>query len=150
MRARCDKCGARVDEPARCTNGHAQRVTDPVERLADLLAECLAERFVPALVAQAPLEPTTPGTLVSAAELARLTGMSQRWVYDHADELGVHKTGKGPRPRLRFDPGLALSKLSAHDTEETSTPATVPTPLAPALPAGVPLLPVRGEGGKSA
>jgi hypothetical protein len=145
MSVRCDTCGAPVNEPARCTNGHAQRVIDPLERLADLLAGRLAKRLVPTLVAQVRLEPTRPA-LVSAAELARLTGMSKRWVYDHSDELGAHRTGTGPRPRLRFDPVLAIANLTARDVEEGSAPATAPRPRAHTLPISVPLLPVRGEG----
>jgi hypothetical protein len=147
MSARCGKCGASVEEPARCRNGHAQPL-DTLARLAamtaeeidyDALAEKVAERlrqFIPDLVAQVPAE---PGTLVSAGELARSTDMSTRWVYDHQDELGVIRTGKGPRPRLRFDRDRALALLAAR-----GAPPEPARPQPPRrLPGSVPLLPVK-------
>jgi len=135
-----------VEDPARCSNGHAQPLDTPARLAAliaenvdlDVLADKVAERlrgFVPDLVAQVPAD---PGALVSAAELARLTGMSTRWVYDHKVELGAIRAGKGARPRLRFDPALARARLIARD-EETAAPAWRPPPRS----SSVPLLPVK-------
>lgn len=151
MSARCGQCGAAVGEPARCRNGHPQPL-DTLGRLAallgenvdyDLLADKVAERlrgFVPDLVAQVPAD---PDTLVSAAELARLTGMSTRWVYDHKQELGVIPAGKGARPRLRFDPALARARLAARDGEGEEPARAAPT--ARPLQGKVPLLDVKGR-----
>jgi len=66
---------------------------DGVETLAGRLAELMA-----------PEEPE-PGRepLLSAAEVAQWWGVDRRWVYEHAEELGVRRLGKGTRPRLRFE-----------------------------------------------
>jgi hypothetical protein len=42
--------------------------------------------------------------MLTAAEVSRLWGVSRRWVYEHAEALGVLRLGDGPKPRLRFDP----------------------------------------------
>ena len=147
MSTRCRRCGAPVDEPARCGNGHAQP-TDPYERMAELLGEnidydrlagLMAARvrgFVTDMVAQVP----EPGQLVDANTIARLTGMSQRWVYDHADELGAIKTGAGTRPRLRFDPGLVRARLDQRNGNAPESQAPPPRRLAANA-----LLPVKGK-----
>jgi hypothetical protein len=87
--------------------------------------------------------------LVSAGELAKLLGRSREWVYDHADELGGRRIGKGDRPRLWFDVDQALS---ARRTSEGS-----PLPESPAAPGGprhrrrrtpgsdAPMLPIGGR-----
>lgn len=49
----------------------------------------------------------------SAAEIARRWGVGRRWVYDHAEELGARRMGKGSRPRLRFDPAEVAERLGA-------------------------------------
>lgn len=49
--------------------------------------------------------------LVDAAELARMFGIERSWVYSHAIELGAVKLGDGPKPRLRFDPEIAVRVL---------------------------------------
>jgi hypothetical protein len=145
--ARCGKCGAPVEDPARCSNGHAQPLDTPARLAAligenidlDLLADKVAERlrgFVPDLVAQVPADPET---LVSARELARLTGMSTRWVYDHKQELGAIPAGNGARPRLRFDPGLARARLAGREEEGVKPARWEPPPRS----SSVPLLPVR-------
>lgn len=46
--------------------------------------------------------------LVDAAELARRFGIERSWVYSHAIELGAVKLGSGSKPRLRFDPKVAM------------------------------------------
>jgi len=119
MSARCGKCGAPVDEPARCSNGHAQP-RDTIDRLAelfgenidyDVLAEKVVERlhrFIPDLAAAAD---QTYGT-VDVASVARELGMSETWVYRHADELGAERRGNGPKARLRFDLERARAAFS--------------------------------------
>jgi hypothetical protein len=130
MSARCRRCGGPMDEPARCTNGHPQP-TDPYDRLAELLGEHInydrlaglvaarLRRFVSDLAAQAP----EPGQLVDANTIARLIGMSPRWVYDHADELGAIRAGDGTRPRLRFGPGLVRARLEQRNGSQPEPPA---------------------------
>ena len=74
---------------------------DGVEALARRLAELMA-----------PEEPE-PGRepLMSAAEVAEWWGVDRRWIYEHAEELGVRRLGKGIRPRLRFDPAEVAESL---------------------------------------
>ena len=97
------------------------------------LSEQVAE-----LAAQAP----EPGQLVDAHAISVLTGMSERWVYDHADDLGAIRAGGGVRPRLRFDPDLVRAKLAQRNGDVPSPQAPAPTPrrLPPAE-----LLPVKGR-----
>ena len=49
--------------------------------------------------------------LLSAAELAQMLGIERSWVYAHAIELGAVKLGEGKKPRLRFDPEVAVRVL---------------------------------------
>jgi hypothetical protein len=49
--------------------------------------------------------------LMSAAEVAEWWGVARRWIYEHADELGVRRLGSGIRPRLRFDPAEVAESL---------------------------------------
>jgi predicted DNA-binding transcriptional regulator AlpA len=46
---------------------------------------------------------------LDAQEVARRLGVSREWVYEHADELGGARIGRGPRPRLRF-PAPSLNR----------------------------------------
>jgi hypothetical protein len=82
--------------------GDALRL-DPesIEALACRLAELLVPRE----------EPKTRAQLITAEEVARWWGIGRRWVYDHADELGVRRLGGGRRPRLRFDPDEVAERL---------------------------------------
>ena len=82
------------------------------------------------------------------------------YVYSHADELGAlrlpsssrrRSPGSRAKPRLRFDPDLALERLSGCSAGRTSEPAEAPSPRAPrrrrppALGTNVELLPIRGR-----
>jgi hypothetical protein len=60
--------------------------------LLDMLADRLADRLAARL---SPVE--SPEALVDAREVARLTGKTRRWVYEHARELGGVPLGTGPR-----------------------------------------------------
>jgi hypothetical protein len=74
---------------------------ESIEALACRLAELLS-----------PGEPAqSRAQLITAEEVARWWGISRRWVYDHADELGAHRLGGGRRPRLRFDPDEVAERL---------------------------------------
>ena len=85
--------------------------------LLDTLADRLADRLAARLSAVEP-----PEALVDAREVARLTGKTRRWVYEHARELGAVPLGTGPRPRLGFSPDV-IAQLKA------VPPVSVPAPL---------------------
>jgi hypothetical protein len=82
----------------------------PLERLADLLAGLVAERLAPLLTSGTPAHQEG---LVDAHEIARRTGRSRWWVYEHAGELGAVRLGSGSRPRLGFWPSRADAYLQA-------------------------------------
>ena len=79
--------------------GEVRLDLESIEALAQRLAELLAPRE------------KAPGRLITAEEVARRWGVGRRWIYDHADELGAHRLGDGPRPRLRFDPDEIAERL---------------------------------------
>lgn len=88
--------------------------------------------------------------LVDAAELARMFGIERSWVYSHAIELGAVKLGKGPKPRLRFDPEVSarvLRKVGVEPAADSPARSGERANL-PQVGGGsvIPLLPVRGEG----
>src|SRR5882762_4457116 len=93
---------AREGPPTRLRRAAAELTPEAIEQIAQRVA---------ALLQQGPVdsEPTaaTSAQLVSASELAQRLGVTRAWVYDHARELGAIQLGGGPRPRLRFDPGVA-------------------------------------------
>lgn len=80
--------------------GEVRLDLESIEALAQRLAELLAPR-----------EAAAAGRLITAEEVAHRWGVGRRWVYDHADELGAHRLGAGPRPRLRFDPDEVAERL---------------------------------------
>lgn len=87
-------------------SGEVELSPRSIEALASRLAELLGDL------------PRNPGgqgegEMISAAEVARRWGVSRRWVYDHAEDLGAHRLGGGPRPRLRFDPREVADRLGA-------------------------------------
>lgn len=64
-----------------------------------------------------------PESLIDVAELARQTGLSRTWIYEHARELGAIRLGGGPRPRLRFNPDTVKRLL-----EREPPPRVEPAP----------------------
>ena len=81
---------------------------DDLERLAELVADRLAERLDGAQA----LGPTW----LTAAEVAARFRVDRAWVYQHADELGARRLGErgeGRRPRLRFDPQAVADRLGS-------------------------------------
>ena len=102
-----------------------------IEAIATRVAELLARRQV---------EPSTASPLVDAGELARRTGTSRAWIYQHARELGAIRLGDGPNARLRFPPdaverlpGSALRPPVATGVPK-GRPRSVPSVDAPLLP----------------
>ncbi len=79
---------------------------ESIEALASRLAELIdGASASPAKVGD--------GGMLSAAEVASCWGISRRWIYDHAEDLGALRLGGGPRPRLRFDPVEVADRLGA-------------------------------------
>jgi hypothetical protein len=72
--------------------------------------EAVAQR-VAELVSAAAAEPVLRPERITAEEVSRWWGVSRRWVYDHAEELGARRMGSGRRPRLRFDPDEVAERL---------------------------------------
>jgi hypothetical protein len=114
-------------------------------RLDPPTVEAIARRVVGLL-----REQERAGELIDAAELARRLGVERSWVYTHAIELGAVKLGQGPRPRLRFDPGLALARFRGGvGAAARSAPTKQPTRRDPSRGSteGSPrLLPIKGGG----
>lgn len=104
-------------------------------RLDDETVDRLAHRVVELLNPDDERPEETPpskdhddGRLLSPAQVAAWWNIDRKWIYDHADELGVLRLGTGPRPRLRFDPDkvrrrLALPK-SRGSQDHASSPRT--------------------------
>lgn len=88
------------------------------ERQLDLLAERIAEHLASRLHSPAP-----PETLIDASEVARITGKTRAWVYDHAGDLGAIRLGSGQRPRLGFFPARIYEHL-----EKVAEPTPQPPP----------------------
>jgi len=87
-------------------NGLLRLDPESIEALATRLAEILATG------PEAPSDNDEDG-MISAARVAELWEVQRRWVYEHRDDLGAVELGKGPRPRLRFDPEVVAERLGA-------------------------------------
>lgn len=87
---------------------------DGLLRLAPESIEALAARLAEILTAGPGSPPATDEDgMISAARVAELWEVQRRWVYEHRDDLGAVELGKGPRPRLRFDPEVVAERLGA-------------------------------------
>ncbi len=96
----------------------AEQASDPVHldprqvaEIADRVTDVIVERLVEAIKAERsiPQEHASVSWL-DAKAVADLLGVERDWVYEHADELGASRIGSGPRPRLRFPPGILDSR----------------------------------------
>lgn len=67
--------------------------------LDDASIEAIAKRVVELLRA----EGSSDAQMLDASGIAKRFGVSRHFVYEHAEELGAVRIGKGSRPRLRFD-----------------------------------------------
>jgi hypothetical protein len=112
---------------------------DDLDALADRVAERLAA-FLPALADAA----QQAHGKVDVATMARELGMSETWVYRHADELGVERRGSGPKARLRFDLERARAAFATTQREPPWAPPARPTRRARRARQSAELLPVRG------
>lgn len=88
---------------------------DGLLRLAPESIEALAARLAELLTTAVSEKPsgTDEDGMISAARVAELWEVQRRWVYERRDELGAVELGKGPRPRLRFDPEVVAERLGA-------------------------------------
>jgi hypothetical protein len=100
------------------------------------LVEAIAQRVAELLRQDMP----TPGALVDAQTLAGLLGVSRAHVYRNANKLGVQRLGDGERPRLRFDPAVALQ---AREQPGPPSPTSTQPRRRRQLRSTVPLLPIR-------
>ena len=91
-----------------------------LDRLADRLADRVLERLAPHLGGMS----GRPEGLISASEVARITGKTRRWVYDHAGDLGAVPLGSGPQPRLGFHPARVRQYLD----QSVANPPPLPMP----------------------
>jgi hypothetical protein len=121
-----------VEETARAASLDSASIEAIARRVAELLEHPFAGR---------------PGmsVLIDAGELARRTGISRAWIYQHAHELGAIRLGHGPKARLRFrietveqllEPATQTSAGSgAHRRRREQSPPSG---------AEAPLIPIRG------
>jgi len=87
-------------------------VPDEMHLSADSI-EALASRLAEFLGGASPAVRGGSEEMLDAAEVGRRWGISRRWIYDHADDVGAMRMGGGPRPRLRFDPAEVAERLGA-------------------------------------
>jgi hypothetical protein len=137
------------DRPRPHSNGPSRSVVAlrAAEDLLDALADRVAERLVVRLEG---LTPAPFEELVDAREIARVTGRSRGWVYEHASELGAVRLGAGPRPRLAFSPTRVAAHVQAASEPRTPTPLPIhPQPRqrrrAGRTSTSVELLPIHGR-----
>ena len=106
--------------------------------------EAIADRVVELLRERSPGGGAPSGSLVDAATLARLLGVSRATVYANADQLGAIRLGAGKRARLRFDPARLTARRGTREPTMTPDRATnrVSRSTRPAH-AHAPLLPIR-------
>lgn len=67
-----------------------------------------------------------PEGLISASEVARMTGRSHHWVYDHAGDLDAVPLGSGSKPRLGFHPARVRQYLDRSVANPPPLPMPVP------------------------
>lgn len=58
--------------------------------------------------------------LLTATQVSAWWGLTRRWIYLHAEELGAIPIGNGKRPRLRFDAEKVIQRLGRQPNRELS------------------------------
>ena len=94
--------------------------------IAELSAQCIeaiATRVIELLDEHAQ-HALHPESLVNVGELARRTGLSRTWIYEHSRELGAIRLGGGPRARLRFNPDTVKRLLEREAPQPKAAPPT--------------------------
>ncbi len=78
---------------------------------------------------------------IDAAEVARRFDVSRDYVYEHADELGAVRLGKGSRPRLKFDVKKVTERFGSIQSSEPQRENRS----AVRRPSTAMLLPIKGD-----
>jgi hypothetical protein len=119
----------------------------------DALADRIAERL---RAADSASRPSVAPRLVDARAVAQAIGISRDAVYAHADQLGGHRVGDGPRGRLRFDLDQALAAWTSRSESGRSRQDKAPAQgrisrrvRSPRMGSGAELLPIRGSASTS-
>jgi hypothetical protein len=84
--------------------------------------EQIAQRVVELLGAQA----REPFRLLDTEAVARMLGVSEEWVRDHAAELGAVRIGDGPKGALRFDVARIRGALESRRLHRPRVPQRRP------------------------
>lgn len=113
----------------------------PGTRLDEASVEAVARRVVELLLG----EELPTGELVDAAEIARRFSISADYVYRNADQLGCIRLGTGSRPRLRFDPAIARSRIEQEKVRDAEAKEHRRKPRSVRRAASNDLLPIKGE-----
>jgi hypothetical protein len=78
-----------------------------IEEIADRVSDAIVQRVVEAIRAEGIMQQGHASMAwLDAKAVAQLLAVDRDWVYEHADELGASRIGRGPRPRLRFPPDV--------------------------------------------
>lgn len=111
-------------------------------RLDDFSVTAIAERVVELL-----RDEGVAVDLINAGEVARRFGVSRDYVYEHAEELGAVRLGKGTRGRLRFDPSTVGERLGSRAvrTAESQPQQEKQRAVRRTQPDSGNLLPIKGE-----
>jgi hypothetical protein len=142
----CDGCGERYIEPAPEPKP-AKPDPLPQRKLLHVVIRQQQEliRRLDALERAAHAE----DELVDVAEMARRTGRSRDWLYDHADELGAIRLGSGPKAAINFNPAITRERYRTLAVGNGNGRAPAPQPSRPrkrrAKGGEVELLPIRGS-----
>lgn len=70
--------------------------------------------------------------------------MSRTWVYEHADELGAIRLGRGPKARLRFDVETVSQILHRNESSMSEAGKLPGAAGCDKAGSGPPLLPIYG------
>lgn len=84
--------------------------------------EAIAEALAPKVAALLADQVVDAPALIDVRECARRFGLTESYVRDHAEDLGVIRLGDGPRPRLHFDPDVVSERLTACSASSRSQP----------------------------
>jgi hypothetical protein len=79
------------------------------------LIDGVAERVAAALSHRPAVAP-----LLNVKETAAMLAVTEEWVRENAEAIGVLRLGDGPRPRLRFDPDAVRRALTSRAKTEPS------------------------------
>jgi hypothetical protein len=95
---------------------------DPARGTPDLV-EAIARRVVELLDGRSA---ATETPLLSAHDVAQRFGVGRKWVYEHADDLGVIRLGAGRRARMRFKATVVEERLRRLRATTTDAPRRKP------------------------